>query len=184
MKSIRVPDIKRFMFERLKAGRAEATVNLEKGTLSRMFQVLRELEYVDENPVESIKNLSEKSGQRGGYLSSGYVRAITGLVPPWLKPIIETAYYTGMRRGEILGLAHKQVNLSTRIIHLSAEDTKEGNKKRIPVHRTLVPVLREAMKVTSLESERVFRIKDGKGVRPPWKESPKNPWRRAVTKLG
>jgi integrase len=184
VKSIKVPDIKKFMFDRLNTGRAEATVNREKGTLSRMFQVLQELEYVDNNPVEGIKNLSEKSGQREVYLSRNDVQTIIGLVPSWLKPIIETAYYTGMRRGEILGLTRRQVNLSSRIIRLNAEDTKEGHQKRIPIHRDLVSVLRKAMKVTSLEDDRVFLIRDGKGVRSPSKHSPKNAWRKAVTKLG
>ena len=35
-----------------------------------------------------------------------------------------------------------------------------------------------------MESERLFLIKDGKGVRPPSKHSPKNTWRRAVARLG
>jgi len=46
--------------------------------------------------------------------------------PKWFRPIIWTAYYTGMRRGEILGLTRKQVNLTKPIITLSPDDTKEA----------------------------------------------------------
>ncbi|WP_353743188.1 hypothetical protein [Desulfomonile tiedjei] len=65
-----------------------------------------------------------------------------------------------MRRGEILGLTRKQVNLSKRIIVLSPETTKEAHWKRVPIHKELIPILegsleRGTQKVTSL-SNKVF----------------------------
>jgi len=184
IRSMRVPDVKRYMFDRIKGGAAEGTVNREKGTLSRYFQVLMELEMVDQNPCERIKNLSEKSGQREVYLSFQDVRRIMDVIPDWFRPIVWTAYCTGMRRGEILGLTRSQVNLKRGLIVLSAGDTKEGHPKRIPIHMDLLPTLREAMKVRLLGQERVFLIRDAAGVRPPCDESTKNPWRRAMKELG
>ena len=42
-----------------------------------------------------------------------------------MKPIIATAYYTGMRRGEILGLTWGHVDLGEGFIHLGAQETKD-----------------------------------------------------------
>ena len=184
IRSLRVPDVKRYIFDRLKQGSAEATVNREKGTLSKLFQVLIELERVEDNPCERIKNLSEKSGQREVYLSFQDFQRVVEILPDWFRPIVETAYYSGMRRGEILGLTRSQISLRRRMITLTADDTKEGHPKRIPIHTDLLPILREAMKVSLFDQDRVFLIADVVGLRPPSDESTKNPWRKAMKKLG
>lgn len=184
IRSVRVPEVKRFMFDRLKQGAAEATVNREKGTLSKLFQVLIEMERVQQNPCERIKNLSEKLGQREVYLSCHDFHRILELLPNWFRPVVQTAYYTGMRRGEILALTRGRINFKKRMIMLSADETKEGHPKRVPIHRDLMPILKEAMRVSLFDEDRVFLIRDATGVRPPSEESTKNPWRKAMKKLG
>ena len=62
VKEIWIPQIKRYQMERLSEGAAPSTVNKEKAALSRMFQVLIEIRYLDVNPAKLVKNLSEKSG--------------------------------------------------------------------------------------------------------------------------
>ena len=69
VKSLWVPEIKEYIAERLKDGAAPSTVNREKGTLSKLFQVLVELRRLDANPVRLVKNLSQKSEEREVYLS-------------------------------------------------------------------------------------------------------------------
>jgi integrase len=94
-----------------------------------------------------------------------------------------TAYYSGMRRKEILGLNRKPVNLMKRIITLFPDKTKEGHWKRVPIHRDLVPILEEAQKVTCLGTEKVFVLKDGPSIRPLELEAFKNCWPRACEAL-
>jgi len=181
--SIRVPDIKMFMVERLNQGASPSTVNWEKSTLSRLFTVLVELELVGVNPVRMVKNLSQKSEERQVYLSFETVSQIAALCPEWFRRIIWASYYTGMRRGELLGLTRKQGNLSRRTISLGPQDTKEGHWKRVPIHRDLAPILEEGMKVSSLGSDKVFLLQDPKGIRPVELEASKNPWNRACEAL-
>jgi integrase len=183
VREIWIPHIKLYMTERLNAGASPSTVNREKGTLSKVFQVLIELQFVEANPCRLVKNLSQKSEERQAYLSQVDVRLISEHCPQWFRPIIWTAYYTGMRRGEILGLTRKQVNLMKRVITLSPDDTKEAHWKRVPIHRDLVPVLEEAQKVTYLGTEKVFVLKDGPSIRPLGLEAFKNPWPRACEAL-
>ena len=58
-----------------------------------------------------------------------------------------TAYYTGMRQGEIRNLTRSQLDLDRRVIRLGPEDTKERSHKRVPIHDDLVPVLKRALTV-------------------------------------
>ena len=179
VKSIWVPEIKEYMAERLNKGAAPSTVNREKGTLSKMFQVLTELRLLDANPVRSVKNLSQKSEEREVYLSLADFHWIVDFCPAWFQPIVQTAFFSGMRRGEILGVTRQQVNLSSRMIHLAPTETKEGHWKRVPIHRELVPILENAMKVQALGHDEVFLVKG----KPPNLHSLKNPWLKAVRAL-
>lgn len=183
IKSIWVPNLKAYQVERLNDKAAPSTVNWEMATLSRIFGVLIDLQIVESNPVRLVKRLSAKSGERQVYLSLKDTRTIAGKCPDWFTRMILTAYYTGMRRGEILGLTRKQVNLAKRMIVLSPVDTKEAHWKRIPIHNELVPVIQEALKVTCFGTDKVFVLQDGQGVRSLEIETFKNPWPRACEVL-
>ena len=180
---LRIPQIKEYRLQRLKDGAAPTAVNRELACLSKIFQVLIELEHLNVNPVRMVKRLSPKSGERESYVSWKDFHRIVDACPAWFRAIAMTAYYTGMRRGEILGLTRNQVKLSQRMIVLGAKDTKEGRTKRIPIHRNLVPILEEALKVSCLKTDKVFLLQDEKGVRPLKLETFKNVWPRVCTSL-
>jgi len=57
------------------------------------------------------------------------------------KPILITAYNTGMRRGEILNLKWSNIDRANRFIRLPADATKEGKPKNIPINRNVQEVL-------------------------------------------
>lgn len=183
IKQIRTPDVRLYVSQRVASGASPSTVNWEKATLSKLFQVLIELEYAESNPVRQVRNLSQKSEERQIYLSFSDVEKIAGKCPEWFRPILWTAYYSGMRRGEIVDLTRNRVNLSKRMIYLGPEDTKEGHWKRVPIHRDLVPILEKALQGPSLISGKVFAMRDKQGVREFGKDTLRNPWRRAVTAL-
>ena len=116
--------------ERRSEGAAPQPSTGELSSLSRLFGVLIDHRLVESNPVKLVKRLSEKSGERQAYLSFKDIQAIIDKCPEWFRPIVLTAYYTGMRRGEILGLTRKQVNLSSRIITLYPVSSDKGGDKR------------------------------------------------------
>lgn len=183
IKSIWIPMLKIYQIERSKQGAAPATINRELSTLSRLFTVLIEYQFIDTNPVRLVKSLSCKSGEREVYLAFQDVQKIVEYCPVWFQPIVWSAYYTGMRRGELLGLKRKQVDLSKRMIYLRPDQTKEGHPKRIPIHPALVPILREVFKITCIGHDDFFLMQDRKGVRPIGLETFKNCWPRACAEL-
>ena len=161
LSKIRIPQIKQYRIDRLNEGAAPATVNKGKSFLSKLFQVLIEMERIDNNPARLVRNLSEKSGERQAYVSFKDFNTIVSNLPEPHRSIAQAAYYTGMRRGEVTGLTRKQVNLKKRLIYLGSQDTKEGRRKRVPIHRDLIPVLENVMKVQAIGSDLIFLI-DGK----------------------
>jgi integrase len=183
LKDLWVPDLKWYQTQRLNAGVAPATINIEMSTLSRVFAVMMELQRVEKNPCRLVRRLSTKSGEREVYLSRETVQSIAGLCPVWHQRIIWCAYYTGMRRGEILGLTRRQVDLEKRMIYLEPDDTKEGRRKRVPIHRELVPILEEDIRTPSQANDLVFLVHDSQGGRVPGTASVDNPWPRACNAL-
>jgi integrase len=172
VKSIWIPEIRQYQMDRLAEGAAPSTINKEKSALSRMFQVLLEARLIEENPARLVKNLPEKSGERDVYLGFQDFQAILDGLPDWVRPIAQTAYYSGMRRGEILALTRQNVDLSRRMILLGPEDVKEGKWKRVPIHRDLVYVITQLIKAKSNGTDKLFLVNG----RPPSPGSVRKPW--------
>ena len=184
LKDLWAPDVRLYQAERLAEGASPTTVNWETSTLSRLFRVMVEQRLVDTNPVRMVEQLTRKSSEREAYIATEDVRVLAENCPGWFRSIIWAAFFTGMRRGEILGLKCQGVKLTKRIITLSPEETKEGHWKRVPVHRELVPILEDAMRLTVLGCDDVFLVQDRRGLRPIPEETARNPWPRACMKLG
>ena len=179
LQSIGIPEIKEYRLARLDQGASPSTVNWEVGTLSKLFGVMQELGHVSQNPCRSVKSLSQKSGEREAYVGYSDFQLMLTKASDWFKPIIKTAYYTGMRRGEIVDLKRNQVNLERRMIIIAPPGTKEKNWKRIPISRDFHQLLVEIMAVPVLRCDYVFTI-DGRKTKP---ESFKRQWKNAVKGL-
>ena len=198
LKDIWVADLRLYQVERVSAGAAPATVNREISSLSKLFGVMVELQYVEVNPCRLVKKLSDRMSYRQVYLARETVEQIVEQCPSWYQPIVWTAYYTGMRRGEIMGLTRRQIDLKKRIITLAPEHTKEGNWKKVPIHRELVPILAEVLSGPVPIHGRVFSmLRDATGLTGSTGKASKNKvlgeiprilltdtWSRACRKVG
>jgi integrase len=192
--NIWTPELKTYYATRIKEGASPNTVGWEISTLSAIYGILvdnKRTTGVVDNPCKHIRGreLSFVSRQRQSYLSRSHVDTILtaynlktrrSVTPDWLKPIIQTSFYSGMRMGEVLGLRRGQVHLSRRMIFLSGMDTKERQPKRVPIHRDLLPILERAMQVTALGNDRVFIMVDQRGgaPRPITKDAVECAWSR------
>jgi integrase len=180
VKKIWIPEIKEYQIDRMNDGAAPSTINKEKAALSKLFQVLIELRHMDVNPARLVNNLSEKESARQAYIGFDDFQRILDCLPVWFRPIAQTAYYTGMRRGEVVGLTHRKVSLGKRMIYLGPEDVKEGNWKRVPIHEDLVPTLEEVMKVRAIGTDSIF-LHNGEAVN--HRDELRWCWDRKVIKL-
>jgi integrase len=174
-----VRQIKEYMLKRKREGASGSTINKERGALSKMFKILIEGNLADRNPVRDTAPADEKDGQRDVYISYRDFQKIVEYCACWAQAIFWTLYMTGMRRGEALSMTWQDVNLETRIIRLSAGQTKERRPKRVPIHKDLVPILQAAAKTKSVSG----RVLLAPGGCPPHEDSLKKPWREAIESL-
>ena len=145
--------IERLKSHKLKEGVTRTTVNHYLKTLKRMFNIAIAWEYTDKNPVRGIKFYSEKDAQRERILTEDEEDRLFGTAPAHLKPILVVALNTGMRRGEILNLKWKHVNLNKREIFI--EKSKSGNPRTVDINSALFKEL-ERLKSGSKTKEYVF----------------------------
>lgn len=137
-----------------------ATVNREIDVLSSVINhARREWGIHIENPVPLVRR-PPKARARDRRLSEEeerYLLEALGNAPrndngtfaksarnPWLVPIFRLALETAMRRGELLALDWKHVDLKRQTAHLT--DTKNGDARTVPLSTRAVTVLQELPK--------------------------------------
>ena len=87
--------------------------------------------------------------------------------PDSLKPILQGAYHTGMRRGEILELTWDRVDLKAGFIRMKDADTKTNAARMIPVRREFREVFGHLPVALDPQGARVPSVftRDGKQVK-------------------
>lgn len=111
---------------------ANATVNHELAILRRSFTLGVKHGLLAIAPFR-IESLKLDNVRRGFFEHTEYTR-LRDCLPSELKPVLAMGYYTGMRKGEILGLKWQQADLVRRIIRLEPGETKNKEGRIIPLH--------------------------------------------------
>lgn len=133
-------DIEDYKTSRLKDVK-RTSLNRDLAVLKRMLNLAREWGYLNKDIAGKVKKMKEPPG-RVRYLSKEEIaRLLNACKLPYLKTIVQIALNTGMRKGEILNLSWKQIDLENSFIHL--ENTKTGERRDIPINGTLKKVLEE-----------------------------------------
>jgi integrase len=128
--------------EKQQAGREikGATLNREITCLKTIVRRAVLNRQLDRNPLEGIKLFKEHSRSRT--LTSDEYERLLSKCSGHLRPIVQLAYVTAMRKGEILGLRWNQVDLQNKVIVLEAADTKTQEKREIPLDEGLLDLLK------------------------------------------
>lgn len=100
----------------------------------------RELLLNLDNPCEGIA-LPKPSKPRNKVVSPEEMQALLTKITPAMRPVIELAYETAMRRSEILKLTPACLHLEDRL--LDVIDGKTGDRS-VPLSRRATEILREA----------------------------------------
>lgn len=123
--------------------------------------------FLGPNPVTEVKR--RKVPKRvPDYLRLDEVpRVLAKLSDRW-RPLFATAVYTGLRKGELLGLRKRDVDLGARLLTVARsydrETTKGGHADVVALNAELLPFLEAA--IASSPSELVFPAEDGTMMRP------------------
>ena len=143
---IKPVDLENYQIKRKAQGKAHGTIDKEISTAQTMVRKAFFNDLIGGNTLkifERVDNLlrgSENARER--ILSLDEYHRLMDHLPAHLKPVVATAFYTGMRRGEIVGLTWNKVDLQERIIRLEAEDTKDNEARDIPIPDELHGILK------------------------------------------
>lgn len=105
-------------------------------TINKMISLARRIYYLGMDAGKVSRNPFARRGTfkeepKGRYIPDDEFWKIHEFLPDYLKPVVLTAYMTGMRRGEILGLTWDRVDLFSGYIDLSSDVTKTDELRRI-----------------------------------------------------
>ena len=132
-----------------------ASINRELAQLKNLFTEAQRNGFMDKNPAQFVRFLKENN-ERKRVLAPEELERLLCNSPQYLREIILFAYYTGMRKGEILNLTWDRVNFKEKIIQLKPEDTKTSEGREVPLNNILSLLLQEKSKVRQLHCNHVF----------------------------
>jgi integrase len=153
-------DVLNEALKRLSRLHKPATINRELAYLKAMFNVARigllhlPNSVPNDNPASSV-NFFDEHNIRDRVLTSEEFQRMLNASPEYLKPILQCAYYTGMRRGEILALTWDKVELKAGFIRLKDTDIKTDTARSIPIGRELREVLSHLPIALDAQGQRV-----------------------------
>lgn len=128
-------DIEKYRRKRLDEGVKHATVNRETACLKNLYTCAVAWGWVLSNPVKRVRPLDE-GPLREKWLTEAEFARLFEASNPTLQGIIWIAVNTGMRRGEIMSLNWKSVDLENRMIYVPRP--KERRPKHIPINDALL----------------------------------------------
>jgi len=144
---IKPADLENYQIRRAREGLAPGTIDHEIGKAKTMVIKAFDNDMVGADTLKAFrkvkKTLKRGSDVRGRVLSFKEFNRLMLRLPLHLKPVIAMGFYTGMRKGEILGLTWDRLDLKERTIRLEAEHTKDREKRIIPICEPLLKILRD-----------------------------------------
>ncbi|RMH77025.1 MAG: site-specific integrase [Calditrichaeota bacterium] len=160
MASIRSVDIAAFRDQLLAEGKKPSTVVKYLAILSHLFNVARREWGMESlaNPVELVRKppvRNARDRRLEGDEEERLLEACRQQGNPWLEPLVILAIETAMRKGEILGLTWKDVDLADRVAYL--RETKNGEPREVPLSTRACQVFKDLPRSLS---GRVFETSD------------------------
>ncbi len=133
--------VRGYIQTRKDAGVKPGTINRELALLSTMLTYARvELEWDNVSNAVTGRKLPTPEGRVRWLSRAEAARLIVAAraLPRarWLADFIILALHTGMRRGEILGMEWRRVDLAAGLIHLDGSGTKSGKRRSVPINAT------------------------------------------------
>jgi integrase len=169
----------------LSRGRSGDTVNHYYNAVSKIYQMLQtEWSMAVNNPIKGIKRLPanpSRTKRINGETETALLLACEQSTSNLLKPIVQFAIETGMRRGEFMGLKWMDIDFPSRRAFLHI--TKNGEPRQVPLTLKAIQILGE---VNDKHPEWVFPLSmDGlrrcfdkaiKAAKENWKSEGVNPF--------
>lgn len=146
LSDITTADVRRYALQRRAEGAAASTVNKEVGLLSSALNHARTVWGWNVLNVAAGCRQREPQGRVRWITRDEATRLIAAAArnpkAPYLADLLRLALHTGLRRGELLGLQWRQVDLGRRLIVLEPDQTKAARRRSVPLNDEAVLAIR------------------------------------------
>jgi integrase len=134
-----------------------------RNLMSAIFSHAIRYEWAARNPISAVRS-SSKRLRTPDILTPEEFRLLVGALSPRERVLVLLAGSTGLRRGELIALRWRDIDLAMRQANLTHSvwrnvegDTKtEASRKPVPLHSALVDELEQWRRVTLYRSEEDF----------------------------
>lgn len=140
--------------EKRKAEVKPATVNRELSIIKHMLGRAEEMGLLKTNPARWVRPLHVPRTEHTT-LTEEQKKTLLEAARDDFRPVIATALNVGLRKGDILKLTWKNIDLQNRIIHLI--ESKTQKERWIPINATLYGILKALNDGTKSEADYVFK---------------------------
>jgi len=158
--------LERFLQRKARALGPQSLNHMRQYVLTAYNCARRTERYMGPNPAKEVQRRRIPKRKPDFLRTDEVPRVLEWLDDRW-RPLFATAIYTGLRKGELLGLRKEKVDLRGRLIYVARSydrtTTKGQHEEAIPIASELVPFLEYAMEVSP--SDLVFPKPDGSMMR-------------------
>lgn len=129
--------------------RSKSAAGLYHRTLKAAFSKAEAWEYIQSNPFKKIKSPKQVKSLPIFINKVEFQKILDNTTKEYIKPVLITAFYTGMRVGELVNMEWNWVDFNQNIITIKNSDTfttKSKKERVIPIHQN---VKRELIKLYS-----------------------------------
>jgi len=142
---IKPVDLENYQAKREGQGKAPATIDQEIRKVKAMVFKAFDNDLVSGDVIKTFKRINKllKPGSdiRDRVLTPSEFKALKKHSSGHTRGVVMMGYYTGMRKGEIVNLTWDKVDLRQRMIRLEQSDTKDKEKRNIPICDELYQML-------------------------------------------
>lgn len=123
-------------------GKKPATRNRYRGLFRTVLNFAKRRELIEKTPFElGLFPFEKEKNQRSVRLSREEEVKLWREMNPWLRDLFIAALDTGLRRGALLSLQWKHVDLSNELLMVPGEIQKDGDPLVLPISGRLLKVL-------------------------------------------
>ena len=159
------------------------TINRMREMVSSLFTFAIDREYLIKNPIKGTKNIPIPEKGKPKYFSKPELKEIWNNVDPFWRPFLRFIYHTGLRKGELINLTWKNVELekkisTIKIISIDEWTTKTRRYRILPLNENALTIIKNQIGV---HNKYVFVSKKGEKIHP---NSPYIALKKTLNELG
>lgn len=177
--NIKAKDIWDYIDYRKDQGVENSTINRELSALKRMFNLAKLQKRIQPEDMPEFPPQLDENNIREGFIKIEDLERLLKQLPTYLQPVVEFAFYTGMRKSEIASIEWNQVDLKEGFVHLRAGQAKNKTARSVPLLPEIIALLKDLKKKAKKGQELVFTNTRNKPIGDFY-----STWRKHVAKAG